>query len=100
MRTAGSCADGCFPDSGVIRHLETKLRHRLAQEDGGRRQVLSKDRMWEILCEVWDAIPIAELRSYMTRTEERWNKIRLARGAWVGWGKVVLCAMELVPNVV
>ena len=36
---------------------------------------------------VWDAIPIAELRPYMTKTEERWNKIRLARGAWVGWGR-------------
>ena len=87
MRTPGSAADGCFPDSGVIRHLKSKLRLRLAQEDGGRRQVLNKVEMFRILCEVWDAIPIDELRPYMLSTEKRWARIKSSRGSWVGWGR-------------
>ena len=86
-RTPGSCADGCFPDSGVIRHLKSCLRKRLAQVDGGGRQVLCKEEMWTILKEVWDAIPIEDLRPYMTVTEQRWAKIKQTRGSWVGWDK-------------
>ena len=60
--TPGSTADGTVMDSGVIRHLKLKLRKRLSKENGGRRQVLNKDRMMEICEEVWDAIKIEELR--------------------------------------
>ena len=38
------------------------LRKRLAKEHDGR--VLEKERMFEICCEVWDSIPIEDLRPY------------------------------------
>ena len=60
-RTPGSTADGTVMDSGVIRHFKMKLRSRLSKENGGRRQVLNKERMMEICEEVWDAIPICLL---------------------------------------
>ena len=72
-------------DSGVIRHLKMKLRKRLRKENGGRRQVLEKQRMFDILCEVWDSIPLSELRPYMTKTGERWKEILKREGKWVGW---------------
>eukprot|EP01052_Picozoa_sp_SAG31_P018229 SAG31_NODE_1283_length_9011_cov_2.475202_8_plen_352_part_00 len=86
MRSPGSAADGCFPDSGVIRHLKLKLRARLAKENGGRRQVLSKERMWEIINEVWDSITLEDLRPYMTKVELNWQRIQQEGGSWVGWG--------------
>ena len=42
--------------------------------------------VWEICQEVWNDIPIEDLRPYMTKTEERCKKIKDANGAWVGWG--------------
>eukprot|EP01051_Picozoa_sp_SAG22_P004393 SAG22_NODE_234_length_14360_cov_13.245915_5_plen_112_part_00 len=78
-------ADGCFPDSGIIRHLELKLL-KLQAEDGGSRQVLEADRMWRILNEVWDSITLEELRPYMINTEKRWAEILHRGGSWVGWG--------------
>ena len=43
--------------------------------------------MWEICQEVWDAIPVEDLRPYLLKTEERCKKIKEVDGAWVGWGK-------------
>jgi hypothetical protein len=74
-------------DSGVIRHLKLKLRKRLRKENGGRRQVLEKEKMYKILCEVWDSIPLDELRPYMLKTAERWKEIKKRKGKWVGWSK-------------
>ena len=73
-------------DSGVIRHFKLLLRKRLQKENGGRRQVLEKELMWEICQEVWNDIQIEDLRPYMAKTEERCKKIKDADGAWVGWG--------------
>ena len=70
----------------TIRHFKLLLRKRLQKENGGRRQVLEKELMWEICQEVWNDIPIEDLRPYMTKTEERCKKIKDADGAWVGWG--------------
>ena len=86
-KSAGSAADMTWMDSGVIRHFKLKLRKRLAEVDGGRRQVLDKNEMWELCQEVWNAIPIEDLRGYMTMTEERCKRVKLADGAWVGWSK-------------
>ena len=86
-RSAGSAADMTWMDSGVIRHFKLLLRKRLRREHGGRRQVLEKERMWEICQEVWDAIPVEDLRPYLLKTEERCKKIKEVDGAWVGWGK-------------
>ena len=74
-------------DSGVIRHFKLQLWKRLGQVDGGRRQVLEKEEMWELCQEVWDAIPIEDLRPYMLYTEERCKVIRDKKGEWVGWSK-------------
>eukprot|EP01048_Picozoa_sp_COSAG05_P005770 COSAG05_NODE_352_length_10911_cov_31.817139_1_plen_201_part_00 len=63
-------ADMTWMDSGVIRHFKLQLRKRLAKVDGGRRQVLEKEEMWELCQEVWDAIPIEDLRPYMLHTEQ------------------------------
>ena len=49
--------------------------------------MLSKPRMFEILCEVWDSITLEELRPYMTKTGERWGEIKKRKGKWVGWNK-------------
>ena len=56
-------------------------------ENGGRRQVLEKEKMYKILCEVWDSIPLDELRPYMLKTAERWKEIKKRKGKWVGWSK-------------
>ena len=84
-RTPGSTADGTVMDSGVIRHFKLKLRKRLSKEDGGRRQVLNKDRMMEICEEVWDAITIEELRPYFDKLPKTWAEIKKRNGKWVGW---------------
>ena len=60
-------------DSGDIRHFKLQLRKHLAKVDGGRRQVLCRDEMWKLCEEVWDAIPVEELRTYMTQCEERFK---------------------------
>ena len=86
-KSAGSAADMTWMDSGVIRHFKLQLRKRLAKVDGGRRQVLVKDEMWELCQEVWDAIPIEDLRPYMLHTELRCKIIRDKKGEWVGWSK-------------
>ena len=86
-RTPGGSADGTWMDSGVIRHFKCLLRRRLAREYGGRRQVLNKQLMFDIACEVWDSIPLEDLRPFMTKTAERWKKIKEAKGEWVGWSK-------------
>ena len=39
----------------------------------------------EVCCEVWDAIPVEDLRKYMTKCEKTWEIIREKEGAWVGW---------------
>ena len=83
-RTPESSADGTVMDSGVIRHFKLKLRKRLSKEDGGRRQVLNKDRMMEICEEVWDAIKIEELRPYFDKLPKTWAEIK--KTEWgVGW---------------
>lgn len=84
-RTPGSAADGSAMDSGVIRHFKRLLRKHLAKLHGGRRQVLDKEEMYGICCEVWDAIPVEELRPYMAKCEKTWAIIREKEGAWVGW---------------
>ena len=84
-RSPGSAADGSAMDSGVIRHFKIMLRRHLAKLDGGRRQVLDKEVMYGICCEVWDAIPVEDLRKYMTKCEKTWGIIREKGGAWVGW---------------
>eukprot|EP01043_Picozoa_sp_COSAG02_P008179 COSAG02_NODE_257_length_26838_cov_118.324844_11_plen_542_part_00 len=86
-RTPGGSADGTVMDSGVIRHFKLLLRKRLAKEDGGRRMVLDKERMFEICCEVWDSIPIEDLRPYFTKVTKTWEEIEKEEGRWVGWGK-------------
>eukprot|EP01048_Picozoa_sp_COSAG05_P007503 COSAG05_NODE_531_length_8898_cov_364.672690_1_plen_54_part_00 len=43
--------------------------------------------MWNLCQEVWDAIPIEDLRPYMVHTEERCKIIREKKGEWVGWSK-------------
>ena len=86
QRTPGGSADGTWMDSGVIRHFKVLLRQRLAKEYGGRRQVLEKQLMFDIACEVWDAIPLSELRPYMLATKARWAEIKKKEGKWVGWG--------------
>ena len=43
--------------------------------------------MYKILCEVWDSIPLDELRPYMLKTAERWKEIKKRKGKWVGWSK-------------
>ena len=48
---------------------------------------LEKEEMWELCQEVWDAIPIEDLRPYMRDTEERCKIIRQTKGEWVGWSK-------------
>ena len=85
QRTPGGSADGTWMDSGVIRHFKVLLRRRLAREYGGRRQVLEKQLMFDIACEVWDSIPVEDLRPYMLKTSERWKSIKEANGEWVGW---------------
>ena len=72
-------------DSGVNCHFKVLLRRRLAREYGGRRQVLEKQLMFDIACEVWDSIPVEDLRPYMLKTSERWKSIKEANGEWVGW---------------
>lgn len=86
-RTPGGSADGTVMDSGVIRHFKLLLRKRLAKEHGGRRMVLEKERMFEICCEVWDSIPLEDLRPYFTRVTKTWEQIEEENGRWVGWGK-------------
>ena len=51
--------------------------------------------MWELCQEVWNAIPIEDLRGYMTLTEERCKRVKLADGAWVGWSKEGTVAVYL-----
>ena len=41
----------------------------------------------DIASEVWDSIPIEDLRPFMTKTAERWKDIKKAKGEWVGWSK-------------
>ena len=84
-RSPGSAADGSAMDSGVIRHFKQLLRKHLAKLHGGRRQVLAKEEMYGICCEVWDAIPVEDLRPYMAKCEKTWAIIREKEGAWVGW---------------
>ena len=43
--------------------------------------------MWKLCQEVWDAIPIEDLRPYMTQCERRCKIIREKKGEWVGWSK-------------
>ena len=85
MRTPGGAADGTWLDSGVIRHKKSRLRKRLTQEEGGRRQVLNKKRMFEIAEEVWESIPLEDLRPYMLKVEKNWAEIAKIDGAWYGW---------------
>ena len=92
----GSTADGTAMDSGVIRHFKMKLRTRLSKEDGGRWQVLSKHRMMQICEEVWDAIPIEDLRCYFDRLPKAWKEIKKRKGAWVGWSAKSNCRHRLV----
>ena len=49
--------------------------------------VLEKERMFEICCEVWDSIPIEDLRPYFTKVAKTWEEIEKNDGRWVGWGK-------------
>ena len=67
--------------------FKLQLRKRLGKVDGGRRQVLCRDKMWNLCQEVWDAIPIEDLRPYMTQCERRCKIIREKKGEWVGWSK-------------
>ena len=41
--------------------------------------------MFDIASEVWDSIPVEDLRPYMLKTAERWKSIKEADGEWVGW---------------
>eukprot|EP01051_Picozoa_sp_SAG22_P000552 SAG22_NODE_16_length_32723_cov_26.404825_8_plen_54_part_00 len=43
--------------------------------------------MWRLANEVWDAIPIEDLRPYMLKVEKNWAAIKAAKGCWVGWGQ-------------
>ena len=43
--------------------------------------------MWELCQEVWDAIPIEDLRPYMLHTEQRCKIIGDKKREWVGWSK-------------
>ena len=49
--------------------------------------MLNKQLMFDIACEVWDSIPLEDLRPFMTKTAERWKRIKEAKGEWVGWSK-------------
>ena len=41
----------------------------------------------ELATEVWDDIPIEDLRAYMLKCEKTLGAIKAARGSWVSWGK-------------
>ena len=41
--------------------------------------------MFDIASEVWDSVPVEDLRPYMTKTAERWKLVKEADGEWVGW---------------
>ena len=41
--------------------------------------------MFDIASEVWDSIPVEDLRPYMIKTAERWKSTKEAQGDWVGW---------------
>eukprot|EP01052_Picozoa_sp_SAG31_P060253 SAG31_NODE_19449_length_601_cov_2.374502_1_plen_115_part_00 len=83
--TARHCSGTGTAGTGLQVPVQCVCRSSMAKENGGRRQVLCKKRMWEICNEVWDAIPIEELRPFMLRVEKQWPKIQQANGSWVGW---------------
>jgi hypothetical protein len=76
-------------DSGVIRHFKQLLRKHLAKLHSGRRQVLHVDNeeMYGICCEVWDAIPVEDLRQYMMKCEKTKavGRLQLSRLTLTRW---------------